>query len=218
MATLRVFGMPLGAYQTNAYVVWDGLDPTKGCWIIDPGDRPARLIDRIRAEGLVPDAVLFTHAHVDHIAGLPEVLAAFGDLPRLAHPSEHEWFGEPALNLSEWGDRPLSVVAPTGTLADGQRLRRGGLEFVVQHLPGHSPGGCSFRCPAAGVAIVGDTLFAGSIGRVDFPTSDPVAMRASLARLMEWPDATTVHAGHGPSTTIGQERAGNPFIVHPDSW
>jgi glyoxylase-like metal-dependent hydrolase (beta-lactamase superfamily II) len=218
MAMLRVIGMPLGAYQTNAYVVWDGDDATRGCWIIDPGERPARLIERIRSEGLVPDTILFTHAHVDHIAGLPEVLAAFGELPRLAHRSEQEWFGEPALNLSEWGERPVSVAAPTGELADGQRLRRGGLEFLVEHLPGHSPGGCSFRCPAGGVAIVGDTLFAGSIGRVDFPTSDPHAMRASLSRLMEWPDATTVHAGHGPSTTIGRERAANPFIVHPDSW
>ena len=218
MAMLRVIGMPLGAYQTNAYVVWDGDDASRGCWIIDPGERPARLIERIRSEGLVPDTILFTHAHVDHIAGLPEVLAAFGELPRLAHRSEQEWFGEPALNLSEWGERPVSVAAPTGELADGQRLRRGGLEFLVEHLPGHSPGGCSFRCPAAGVAIVGDTLFAGSIGRVDFPTSDPHAMRASLSRLMEWPDATTVHAGHGPSTTIGRERAANPFIVQPDSW
>ncbi len=215
---LRVIGMPLGAYQTNAYAVWDGDDASRGCWIIDPGERPARLIERIRSEGLVPDTILFTHAHVDHIAGLPEVLAAFGELPRLAHRSEQEWFGEPALNLSEWGERPVSVAAPTGELADGQRLRRGGLEFEVQHLPGHSPGGCSFRCSAAGVAIVGDALFAGSIGRVDFPTSDPTAMRASLARLMEWPAATTVHAGHGPSTTIGRERATNPFIVHPDSW
>ena len=218
MAMLRVIGMPLGAYQTNAYVVWDGDDASRGCWIIDPGERPARLIERIRSEGLVPDTILFTHAHVDHIAGLPEVLAAFGELPRLAHRSEQEWFGEPALNLSEWGERPVSVAAPTGELADGQRLMRGGLEFEVQHLPGHSPGGCSFRCSAARVAIVGDALFAGSIGRVDFPTSDPTAMRTSLARLMEWPDATTVHAGHGPSTTIGRERATNPFIVHPDSW
>ena len=218
MAMLRVIGMPLGAYQTNAYVVWDGDDASRGCWIIDPGERPARLIERIRSDGLVPDTILFTHAHVDHIAGLPEVLAAFGELPRLAHPSEHDWFGEPALNLSEWGERPVSVAAPTGELADGQRLRRGGLEFLVEHLPGHSPGGCSFRCPAAGVAIVGDTLFAGSIGRVDFPTSDPGATRASLARLMQWPEATTVHAGHGPATTIGRERTTNPFIVHPDSW
>lgn len=218
MATLRVIGMPLGSYQTNAYVVWDGDDASRGCWIVDPGERPARLIERIVAEGLVPDAILFTHAHVDHIAGLPEVLAAFGDLPRLAHPSEHDWFGEPALNLSEWGERPVSVASATSGLVGGQMLRRGGLEIEVEHLPGHSPGGCSFRCPAAGVAIVGDTIFAGSMGRVDFPTSDPRAMRASLARIMSWPDATVLHPGHGPSTTVGRERASNPFIVHPDSW
>lgn len=218
MASLRVIGMPLGAYQTNAYLVWDGADAARRCWIIDPGDRPGALIERIRAEGLSPDAILFTHAHVDHIAGLPAIERAFGELPRLAHPLEHAWFGDPALNLSEWGDQPVSVASPTGTLEDGQTLRRGGLAFEVVHLPGHSPGGCALRCPAAGVAVVGDTLFAGSIGRTDFPTSDPRAMRASLQRMMGWPDETVIHPGHGPATTIGRERRGNPFLLRPDSW
>ncbi len=218
MATLRVMGMPLGEYQTNAYAVWDGDDTTGGCWIIDPGDRPQRLIERIKSEGITPDAVLFTHAHVDHIAGLPQVLAAFGELPRLAHASEHAWFGEPSLNLSEWSERPVSVAAPTGELTDRSRLMRGGLEFVVDHLPGHSPGGCSLRCELAGVALVGDTLFAGSIGRTDLPTSDPSAMKVSLRRLMAWPDDVRIHPGHGPATTIGAERRGNPFVLRPDSW
>jgi glyoxylase-like metal-dependent hydrolase (beta-lactamase superfamily II) len=213
VATLRIQGFPLGDWQTNSYLVWIEQQGRKPAWIVDVGDRPAALIDAVRRSGAEVEAILFTHAHLDHIMGLPEVLRDLGDLPRLAHAVEHPWFTDPLLNLSALADvPPVSVAEPTGTLSEGQTLKLGPTSWRVMHTPGHSPGSVSLICDDAAAAIVGDTLFAGSVGRSDFPTSDPRQLDASLARLMRLDDRCAVHPGHGPSTTIGAERRSNPFL------
>ena len=214
VAKLRIKGFPLGAWQTNCWLVWIETDTLRPGWIIDTGDDPAPLLDAIRTHGITVQAILFTHAHLDHIMGLEKVLAAVGDVPRYAHPLEHAWFGDPQLNLSAFAEvAPVSVSAPTNSIDEGDELTLGPSRWRVLHSPGHSPGSVSFVCDDAKVVISGDTLFARSVGRSDFPTSDPVALDDSLRRkLMSLPDEYTVHPGHGASTTIGRERLSNPFL------
>lgn len=215
MAKMRIRGFPLGDWQTNCWVIWLELEGRKPAWVVDPGDRPERVIDFVRTEGLAVEAIIFTHAHLDHIMGLDRVAAAVGEVPILAHACEHSWFGDPRLNLSAFaGIDPVSVRAPTGRLDPGETLSLGPTRWRILHTPGHSPGSVSLVCDDAKVVIAGDTLFAGSIGRSDFPTSDTAALMDSLNRvLMALPDDFAVHPGHGPSTTIGQERRTNPWLA-----
>jgi glyoxylase-like metal-dependent hydrolase (beta-lactamase superfamily II) len=218
MTRVEIECTPLGPFETNCYVLRDADDPARHCWIVDPGAGPGPVIDAVRRAGLVPQAVLLTHAHADHVAGVEEVRAAFPGVPVLLHRAEHAFLGDPQLNLSAFVGLPVSVGAADGALEPGAVLALGGTRWRVLHTPGHSPGSVTLVCDAAGEAIVGDTLFAGSIGRVDFPTSDPAAMHRSLHEvLMALPDAVRVHPGHGPSTTVGRERASNPWL-QDDGW
>jgi glyoxylase-like metal-dependent hydrolase (beta-lactamase superfamily II) len=212
--TFRLQAFELGRCATNAYVVAPEAGANDVCWIVDPGEGPEPLLRFLRGSSLQPAAIVCTHAHADHIAGVDRVRAVVGPVPILAHRLESAWFGDPMLNLSQFIGEPVSVSSPTGLLQDGQTLQLGPLIWRVLHTPGHSPGSVTLWCPQEKVALVGDTLFLDSIGRIDFPTSDPKAMRDSLHRvLMALPDDTRVCPGHGPDTTIGRERRSNPFIV-----
>jgi hydroxyacylglutathione hydrolase len=220
MARLRIKGIPLGTYQTNAYLVWID-SPERPCWVVDPGEGASNvLLPIIRQEGLAVQAILCTHAHHDHIAGLESLRNALGEVPLLGHPAEREWYGEPSLNLSAYLDGDVtSARAPDRDIAEGDTLALGPVEWSVMHVPGHSPGSVAFVCPSAGVAITGDTIFEGSIGRSDLPGADPAVLASSLSRMLrELPDSMTLHPGHGPSTTMQSERRGNPFLRGGMSW
>lgn len=201
----------LGPFETNCYVV-----TAKGsseCWIIDPGLDPGEMIEAVRGRGLRPVAIILTHAHLDHVAGVGEVLRAFPGLPIIGHESERDWPGDPNLNLSAGYGIPIAVPGATRFIGDGEELRLGDEVWRVIHTPGHSPGGITLYHAAAGAAIVGDTLFAGSIGRSDFPGSDEATLHAAIReRLYTLPESTVVLPGHGPTTTIGREKRSNPFV------
>jgi glyoxylase-like metal-dependent hydrolase (beta-lactamase superfamily II) len=135
------------------------------------------------------------------------------DMPILLHEAEHDFLLEPQLNLSAFLAEPIVAPAATGSLAHGDTLSLQGVHFEIRHTPGHSPGGVTLYQPDNAVAIVGDTLFASSIGRSDFPTSNGnVLMQSIREQLLTLPDATRILPGHGPASTIGAERAGNPFL------
>ena len=211
---LRLHAFELGRCATNAYVVAPPHGDSEDCWIVDPGEDPQPLLAFLRGSPLQPVAILCTHAHADHIAGIDQVRGELGELPVLAHPLERDWFADPMLNLSQFIGEPVSVTPPSGELRNGDALTLGATEWKVLHTPGHSPGSVTLWCPAARTALVGDTLFLDSIGRIDFPGSDADAMRDSLQQvLMKLPDDTRVFPGHGPDTTIGRERRRNPYIV-----
>lgn len=220
-ATPTIRGVALGMWQTNCYVVRvpHGPDP-KGCWIVDCGQRPQPLFAEIDREGLAPRGILLTHCHVDHIMGIDQAISKYGPLPILCHDAEREWNGDPILNLSGFtGGMEVRVTAPTATLAHGDRVDLCGSKWDVLHVPGHSPGSLAYVHRASKQAISGDVLFAGSIGRYDFPGCDGRALRRSVMEVMlGLPDDITIHPGHGPATTIGRERRGNPYVLHSAAW
>jgi hydroxyacylglutathione hydrolase len=204
----------LGMFATNCYLVYEP-PVTAGapCWIIDASFEPQEMIDRTHELRLTPAALILTHAHVDHIAGVNEVLAAFPGTPLLIHPAESDWLTDPAKNLSILSGIPVTARPATGPLADGQQLALGRSRWIVLHTPGHSPGGITLYNQRDAAAIVGDALFAGSVGRTDFPGSDPRTLAASIrTKLYRLPPDTVIHPGHGPDTTIGREANSNPFV------
>lgn len=203
----------LGPFETNCYLVSIPGDSTRSCWIVDASFDPDELIELVHAKGLRPAALVLTHAHVDHIAGVGEVRAAFPGLPILIHEAEREWLSDPVLNLSAMMAMDVTAPGPDRLLTDGDRLELAGTTWDVLHTPGHSPGGITLHHAPSATALVGDTLFNASIGRFDFPGSDEETLVRSIKdRLYALPDQTRVFPGHGPPTTIGREKRSNPFV------
>jgi len=207
---IDIRGFELGPYSTNCYVITAG---GPGCWIIDASFEPGPLIEHVRSENLVPEKILLTHAHLDHIAGLDDVREAFPGVDVWIHEDESKWLSDPMLNLSAMSGMSVTSRDPEHTLVEGDTLTLSDSSWDVLHTPGHSPGGVVFVERSSNIAIVGDTLFAGSIGRFDFPSSDEQALYASIReKLYTLPDEIIAYPGHGPSTTIGKEKTTNPFV------
>lgn len=188
------------------------------CWIIDPGLPPQaqRIIKYVADNSLSPMAIMLTHAHADHIAGIDAVRAELGNLP--VYLAREEWaaLSDPLENLSGLlGDGFVTNVQDPLDLPPGSVHELDGTKWKVLDTSGHSPGGRTFYCAELNIAIVGDALFQGSVGRVDFPHSDgDRLMRNIREQLLSLPDETRVLCGHGNETTIGEERVSNPFILH----
>lgn len=209
---LQIQAFTLGQWQTNCYVLSVG----KTCWIVDAGFDPESMLDTIDEQGLKVEQVVLTHAHLDHIAGLHAVRHRYPDVPILIHADEEDFLTDTRLNLSAGIMDPVVAPEATRLLHHGEQLELAGIPFEIRHTPGHSPGGITLVQNENKVAIVGDTLFAGSVGRSDFPTSDgPRLMQSIAEQLMSLPDDTHVLPGHGPATTIGQERVTNPYLNQP---
>ena len=214
---MLIAGFPAGSFAANCYVVAPG--PGEECVIIDPGQDAEAGIEEILAEHrLKPVAVLLTHGHIDHIWSVVPVCGA-RDIPAYIHPSDRALLSDPARGLGLpagqqlFGGLTFTEPDDVAELTDGMTVRLAGVELVVDHAPGHTPGSVTFRA-APGVMFSGDLLFAGSIGRTDLPGGDYPAILDSLARVcLTLPDDVQVLPGHGPGTTIGAERASNPFLA-----
>ena len=201
-------------YAENGMIV--SLGEGRPCWIIDPGLPPQaqNIVRHIADQRLQPEAIIITHAHGDHIAGIDELREAHPHLP--VYLAEQEWamLPDPMKNLSGLHGEGVSAKSDNlRDLAPGTPLHLDGTTWEVLDTSGHSPGGRSIYCPSLSVAFVGDAVFAGSIGRVDFPHSDGERLLKNIRdNLMTLPDETTLIPGHGPSTTVKAERETNPFL------
>ncbi|MEU9128166.1 MBL fold metallo-hydrolase [Kitasatospora sp. NPDC048540] len=216
-----VAGFPAGAWGTNCYLV----APAAGeeCVIVDPGHEATRGVeDLIREHRLKPVAVVLTHGHIDHIASVMPICGARG-VPAWIHPEDRYMMADPeralgrSLGQQLMGSLTVGEPDDVRELADGSLLELAGLQLTVDHAPGHTKGSVTFRTPASDeippVLFSGDLLFAGSIGRTDLPGGDSAAIMRSLARVcLPLDDATVVLSGHGSQTTIGRERATNPYL------
>jgi glyoxylase-like metal-dependent hydrolase (beta-lactamase superfamily II) len=215
-----VAGFPAGAFQTNCYVLASG--PGEACVVVDPGLDAVEPLEALLAEHrLTPVAVLLTHGHIDHTYSVTPVCDGH-DVPAFIHPDDRSMLSDPFSGMSRemlgfLGER-LVMREPREvcTLDDGATVDLAGIGLRVDHTPGHTPGSIVFSTATdegAEVILAGDTLFAGSIGRTDLPGGDYEQMMRSLRdKLLTRDDAAFVLPGHGPTTTIGQERASNPFL------
>jgi hydroxyacylglutathione hydrolase len=218
-APLFITGFPSAVTATNCWVV----APAAGeqCVVLDPGIGVGGQLDEIIAEHrLHPVAVLLSHGHFDHTFSVLPVCQA-RDVPAYIHPADRSQLADPWSGVGIPPGTPLfgnlTFAEPDDVreLADGDKVSLAGLDFAVRHAPGHSPGEVVFGLAGADEAVLfsGDVLFAGSIGRVDLPGGSMAQMQRSLREvILPMEDATLVHPGHGPSTTIARERASNPYL------
>ncbi|AZK93176.1 MULTISPECIES: MBL fold metallo-hydrolase [Streptomyces] len=218
---MLIAGFPAGAWGTNCYLV----APAAGeeCVIIDPGHQAADgVAEAVAKHRLKPVAVVLTHGHIDHVASVVPVCGAH-DVPAWIHPADRYMMSDPEKALGRsfgtqlMGELTVGEPSDVHELTDGSVLSLAGMELTVSHAPGHTKGSVTFGLPEAGevppVFFSGDLLFAGSIGRTDLPGGDHAEMLESLARVcLPLDDSTVVLSGHGPQTTIGRERATNPYL------
>lgn len=212
---LRIVSFTFNGFAENTYLLID--EATRATAIVDPGmyarAEQQTLSDYIAQEKLDVQYLLNTHAHIDHVLGNSFVLSTYQAIPFLLHPLDLPVLRAVPTYAGPYGFPAYQPTEPTGELAAGQVIKLGESELLVRFTPGHAPGHVVFYDAAGGQLVGGDVLFKSSIGRTDLPGGDLATLLQSIkTELLTLPDATVVYPGHGPATTIGEERRGNPFL------
>ena len=200
--------LAVGPIQANCFIV--GCEDTLEAVVIDPGADADRILLALAESKLTVKYIINTHGHMDHVSANKKMQEAT-EAPILIHALDAPMLNHVADSAAAWGLNAENSPAPERKLADGDEIAFGNITLTVMHTPGHTPGGISLY--AKEDVFVGDTLFAGSIGRTDFPGGSFETIRESIQqKLFKLDDGTRVHTGHGPTTTIGQEKRHNPFV------
>jgi glyoxylase-like metal-dependent hydrolase (beta-lactamase superfamily II) len=197
----------VGPLEENTYIIGD--EETKQAIVIDPGDEPDRIMNEVKANGLEVNAIICTHAHFDHIGAAGDVKKATG-ANIILHKEDLETYDLAKDQAAFWGYSVDDLPQPDSYIDEGDEVKVGNLSFKVMHTPGHSRGGICLY--GEGIVVTGDTIFQGSVGRTDFPGGSIEKLKESFKRLLDLPENTHVLSGHGPETTIGNEKTGNFFV------
>ena len=217
MPDLKAAIVQVTPFQQNCLLLWDA--ETKRGSVFDPGGDAERIFAAVRQSGFTVDSILLTHGHLDHAGGaeaLQALLAEAGQPVEIVGPDARDAFllDGIAAQAKRYGIEGMANCTPDRWLTEGEQVKAAGLTFDVLHCPGHTPGHVVFFAPAAKLAVVGDVLFRGSVGRTDFPYGDSAALLDSIARkLLPLGDDVSFVCGHGPGSTLGAERRSNPFLT-----
>jgi hydroxyacylglutathione hydrolase len=202
--------LPVGALQCNCSILGDEISGE--AIVVDPGDNIPRIVAILERHKLTVKQILITHAHIDHIAGAARLKQLTG-APILYNPRDLPLVKMMDMQAGWLGMPTPEVLPPDDTLEDGRVIAIAGLAGNILHTPGHTQGSVCLHLPTQNLLLAGDTLFAGSVGRTDLPGGDgPMLLRSIHNKLLPLPDETVVIPGHGPKTTIGEERESNPFL------
>ena len=207
---MQIKTITVGPFEMNCYLL--GCEETGEGFVVDPGEEAERILAAMEVTGWEFRGILLTHAHLDHIGAVASIKQA-RDLPIYLHSGDLLLYENLPEQGKAYGFRYAPPPPVDRLLQDGQILPLGSQKLSVLHTPGHTPGAVCYYVKEAGLLLAGDTLFAESIGRTDLPGgSYSTLIKSITTQLLVLDDATTVYCGHGPSTTIGQERHGNPFL------
>ena len=201
-------------FAENTYVAWH--EGRADCVVVDPGTEPEAILAFLREQGLTPAAILNTHGHADHIAGNADLKAAYPEAPLVIGAGDAALLTDPVLNVSR--SYGFDIISPPADrlVREGDTVLFAGLTLDIREIPGHSPGHIVFVVRDGGVVFGGDVLFRGSVGRYDFPGSNGEALFRSIRdKLFTLPPDSIVYPGHGPVTTVGQEKRHNPYVGEP---
>lgn len=211
MPNIEIRTFVADGFAENAYLCWD--PAANGALAIDPGGQADAMAELLEQSDRPLDAIVLTHAHLDHIEGVARLVRRTA-APVYLHPADRPLYDRVVQQALAFGLSVEPQPAPDHELAHGDRLAFAGLELLVRHTPGHSPGHVVLHLARDGVAFVGDVVFLGSIGRTDLPGGDfQHLIRSIREQVLTLPPDTVLYSGHGPATTVAHEAATNPFLI-----
>lgn len=208
--SLKIEMHQVGPFAMNAMIVYD--EVTRRGFLLDPGDEIAMLLERVRTLAVSIEAIVFSHGHIDHVYAAEQARTAL-NVPTYLHKDDLAMVARVGQQALMFGLPPGPVPTIDGDLPGQGSFEVAGITFEAHHTPGHSPGSVTLVSHSAKLAIVGDLVFAGSVGRTDLPGCSQQALNDAIERvILPLPDDYVLYPGHGPCTTVGQERQSNPFL------